>query len=181
MSSVINDLYQATLSGNPEAENRLFEALTERFRFFTRQRVGNKMEVEEIVQDALATVLDKYRKMEFETSFAAWAHKVVENKFLYFLQRKGRDQARNTPLDNPDTVANPGVPDPTLRRRLLACLKKVCAINIRYARILNYHLHGYSRQEVSDKMKITLNQTYVSMSRARSMLKKCLAEGEVTE
>jgi DNA-directed RNA polymerase specialized sigma24 family protein len=63
--------------------------------------------------------------------------------------------------------------------RLLACLKKICLANRRYARIINLHQLGYSRVDICGRLEMTLEQSYVVMSRARAMLKECLDKGEI--
>ena len=94
----INELHKRIGAGDPEAEERLFESLSARFRMFARQRVKDKEDAEEIVQDALTTIVQKYRGIEFETSFAAWAHKVLEYKILDHFRARGRQADRRAEL-----------------------------------------------------------------------------------
>jgi RNA polymerase sigma factor (sigma-70 family) len=90
----INDFYKSALSGNQDDLDRLYETLSARFRLFMRHRVSNEEDAEDIVQDAIMTILNEINNIKIETSFSAWAYKILENKFLAFLQKKSRHSKR---------------------------------------------------------------------------------------
>jgi RNA polymerase sigma factor (sigma-70 family) len=175
---VINDLYEQARTGNKIAETELFKKLLDRFLVFAHQKVWNKESAEEIVQSALTTVHTEYRNVEITASFAAWCHKVIENKLLAHIQTRRRQDGRNVPLENIGPLADNWTPDPTLKIRLLGCLKKVAGTNRRYARILNLHYQGFNRNEVCEKLGMSATQSYNVLSRARAKLKDCLDNGK---
>jgi RNA polymerase sigma-70 factor (ECF subfamily) len=174
----INELYNQALTGDKSAETELFKKLTDRFWVFSHRKVWNKEEAEEIVQNALATVVSEFRQVEITTSFSAWTHKVIENRFLAYIQKKRRQEGRNISLEDTGALTDNWTPDPTLKMRLLNCFKQVGQASRRYARILNLHHLGFKRPEVCEKLGLTVTQSYVIMSRARAMLKECLEKGE---
>ena len=55
----INELYNLARDGDKSAESELFRELTERFWVFAHRKVWDKEKAEEIVQNALATVIAK--------------------------------------------------------------------------------------------------------------------------
>lgn len=175
----INELYSQARAGEKSAENQLFQKLTDRFRLFAHQKIWNQEEAEDLVQAALAVVAAEYRQVNVEISFAAWAHKIIENRLLGYIQKQRRQKGRTTSSDEKEYLTAAWTPNPTLRMRLLDCLKKVGRANRRYARIINLHHFGYTREEVCKRLELTREQSYVVMSRARSMLKECLETGEV--
>lgn len=176
---IINELYKQARAGDKSAENELFNKLTDRFRVFAHRKVWDKEEAEEIVQNALATVVSEFRRVEITTSFAAWAHKVLDNKFLAYIQTKRRQEGRSVSLKDTGALTVSWTPDPTLKMRLLNCFKQISRASRRYARILNLHHLGFKRDEVCEKLGMTKAQSYVVMSRARAMLKECLEKGAV--
>lgn len=179
--SEINSLYEAAKRGTPDAEARLFEFLLVRFRFFTDQRIWNRDEAEDVIQNALAVILEEYRDISITSSFSAWAYKVLDNRVLSYIQQKGRrdrllrEEIASGSLDGP----SPSSDNPGLERRLRECLKKIGRENIRYARILNLSYQGYKTDEICERLDITPNNLYVILSRARSMLKRCLESGRI--
>jgi len=179
MSRNINELHRRVLSGDKEAEPELFDALADRFRLFAHLKVWNRDEAEDLVQAALTVVATEYRDVRIEKSFAAWAHAVMQNRLLGYIQKRRREKGRVTSTDCEELQMPTSTQNPSLRMRLLDCLKKVGSANRRYARILNLHYFGFSRAEVCDKLGVTRDQSYLIMSRARAMLKQCLDRGDI--
>jgi RNA polymerase sigma factor (sigma-70 family) len=178
----INSLFDIASSGNRGATEQLFEGLSARFRLFTRQRIWNGQDAEEVVQEALMTIHKEYRDIDFETSFAAWAYKVLDNRILAYIQTRKRQAGRTQPMT--DQCDIPGAhshnPNPDLKRKLLGCLDKMGDANVRYARVLNLHYHGFGTNEICGKLELTRTNFYSLLSRARSMLELCLDTGRIS-
>ncbi len=139
----------------------------------------NSQDCEEIVQDALTTIAEKYRQVQIESSFAGWAYKVLNNKVLDYYKSKRVRSARTTPLEvaEPDLIG--AATDPQLKTRLLDCLRKIHGANSFHARALNLHYQGYNTEEICAKLGIASNNFYVMLSRARTMLRVCLEKGDI--
>ncbi len=174
----INILHEQARNGDKAAVERLFEALTARFRLFARQRVYDRDEAEEIVQEALKVVFEKYTEIEFQTSFAGWAYAVLTNKILSAGRTRKRRQDKLELLTAEASTRMAG--DGSLEARLLECFKKLNRVNNRYARILNLHHQGYSVPEICGRLEVTRSNLYTILCRARSLLERCLNEDETT-
>jgi RNA polymerase sigma factor (sigma-70 family) len=177
----INELHQICLNGGQESEKQLFESLTARFRIFARQRIYNDADAEEVVQEAMVTICREYRRMEFETSFAAWAYKVLDNRILACLSARKRRADRETHIEQDRDEVGPTAPsaESALKARLLGCLRKVGGVNRRYARVLNFSYQGYRVDEICRRMDVKASTLYSLLSRARKMLETCLDKGDV--
>ncbi|MBU0983786.1 MAG: RNA polymerase sigma factor [candidate division Zixibacteria bacterium] len=175
----INTLYSNAVDGNRGAEDELFAHLLVSFRLFVQQRVQDSSDREEIVQDALMTIAAKYREIRFDTSFAAWAYRVLNNKVLDYFKTRGRHRAVESPIGDYDPGGRSWEPDPALKARLIDCLRKVNSAQHKHARILNLHYQGFSTAEICDRLKLTTNYFYVMLSRARAALERCLETGEI--
>ena len=170
----INALHSRVLDGDTAAEEQLFERLSARFQVFAHHRIWNSVDAEDVAQEALLTIQSRYREIEIETSFTAWAHKVLDNKMLAYIEAKRRTGSRYSPLTSDESSDLATESDPLLRRRLLDCLRKLGRSNRTYARILALHYQGLSKQEICDRLSLTRNNSYVIMSRARAQLKDCI-------
>ena len=177
ISRMIDELYQLAVKGDRESESELFAELAVRFRVFAHRKVWNAQEVEDVVQTALAVVAEEYRELEIETTFAGWAHRILENRILAYIQKRRREKGRNVPHDSIAGVMAGPEPNPALRTRLLECLRKVGTANRMYARILNLHYIGFAQSEICQRLEVKLGHSYVIMSRARAKLKECLDKG----
>ena len=175
----LNDLYQKACIGGKDAEDHLFQFLSARFRLVARHRIWHKEDAEEVVQDSLTTVIQKYRDVRIETSFAAWAQRVLDLNILEYIRKKGHQAKRFEPMPDTETSAMTGNPNPSLKLKLLDCLKQLSRVNRRHARILVFIYQGYGVDEVCRMLKLRVNNYYSVLSRARDMLELCLDKGEV--
>ena len=172
----LDDLQRAVRGGDPEAEKELFQLLSERFRLLAYQKVWNAEDARDVAQEALAAVARELRTLDVHTSFAAWAQRVFENRLLAYIKTKqaqvGRMGAR---LDSDHELQSEEI-DPRLRQRLLFCFEKVARVSRRYARILNLHFQGFDTAEICRRLRISENNCYILLFRARALLKNCLKE-----
>lgn len=175
----LNQLCMRAQQGDKTAENRLFQNLFERFRLAAGYRIRNKEETEEVCQNAMKTIIEKYREIDFEGGFAAWAYKVLDNKVRKSFELRERKRRRETELPDDRDDILPASDDCTsdLRRKLLECLKEINRVNSRFARVIVLQFQGFKVDEICKKMKITRNNLYVLLSRSRSLLKQCLETG----
>jgi len=174
----INSLQNTARTGDRLAENQLFEYLLARFRLFAQRKLVDREDSEEVVQDALKTVFEKYRDIDFEISFVAWAYRILDNKILSFHRTRKRRREHQEDLAR-EAVSAQTSPDSDLESRLLDCLRKLNEVNGRHARILVYKYQGYSVVEICDRLGLTRTNLYTLLSRARSLLERCLEKGDL--
>jgi len=175
----INELHKLAQSGDKEAENRLFKILSDSFLIFAQHRLRDRADIEEIVQETLMTITAKYKEIDFETSFSAWAYKVLENKLMSFHRTKQSRKDKIQQLTERKSEFSNWTPNPTLRLKLKECLQSVSKYSSRYARIINLSYHGFNTDEISSKLKIQPGNVYNLLSRARRLLRKCLEKGDI--
>ena len=174
----INSLFQDARTGRRESEDQLFRALRDSFRLFVQLRFRNADDCEDIVQNALVTVAKKYRTIDIHTSFAAWAWKIMNNKILDYIKVERQRQKRTHSYDEAGQEKTTADHDPTLRRRMLDCLRQVGRANDQFARVLNLHYQGYGTSEICSRLQLKSSYFYVVLSRARLMLQRCLQKDE---
>ena len=176
----VNDLHRAACHGDKAAHRSLFTLLSERFALLIHRKVWNEQDARDIVQDALVTIAGEYDKIEFRTSFQAWAYKVLENKLLGYFKKKRSLSARETAVPDAEVAQHlAAISNPAVRVRLLDCLRKINAVNTRHARVLNLKHQGYSTEEICERVRIGKNAFYIVLHRARAALEICLDTGEI--
>jgi RNA polymerase sigma-70 factor, ECF subfamily len=171
----LNALYRQARLGDTSAERVLMRHLTVSFRLVAQHRLWDEQEAEEVVQEALLTVLSKYREVEIESSFGGWTYGVLQNKIMDCVRKR---MTRRTLDEQWQGDQSPPVdrPNPDLRRAIIECFQKIHRANNRHARILNLHYQGYSTAEICDRLAISENNLYVQLSRARRALEICLGK-----
>ena len=174
-------MHNNACKGDQRDIEELFEALTSRFRLFAHHKIRNRVDAEEVVQEALVTVYAEFKTTDFTVSFSAWAIKVLDNRILAYIQRKKREGRKIDYRIGEGQIAEVDShgSNPDLKRRLLDCLRKLCRRNMRYARILNLHYLGYETGEICEKTSVRPETLYSALSKARSMLERCLETGDL--
>ena len=175
----LDELFRKTVNGDASSEEDLFRRLSVSFHVIAQHKIWDKSEAEEIVQNALMTVAQKYRSLSTDVSFGGWAYKVLNNKVLDYIKSKktAKGQAVEVQIDCSNLSVDD--PDPILKSKLLECLRKIGKANKYHARILNLHYQGYTTKEICERMGLKPNNLYVRLSRARSLLELCLEKGDV--
>lgn len=173
-STEIDTLLFQARSGDAKAEDRLFGILRDSFRMFAQQRFRNADDCEDMVQNALVTVAQKYRSLDVHTSFSAWAWQVMKYKMMDHIKVEKARQLRTETLD--ETVRDDSWPgaDHLLRLRMLECLNEVGRASTQFARVLNLHYQGYGTDEICRRLTLKADYLYVLLSRARAMLLRCM-------
>ncbi|MCX6828315.1 MAG: RNA polymerase sigma factor [candidate division Zixibacteria bacterium] len=176
----INELQKSAVAGgNPEAEKQLFLELSARFRFFVKRSIWNKEDGEEAVQDALAVVFSKYKEIVYETSFVAWAHRVLQNVVMNHNSKRARRKSDTNSFDEDGRSDFGRDSDPLFEATLLECLRKVSQRSLQFARALNLNYQGYGVEEICARLELTKSNFYSVLSRARAMLTLCLQKGSL--
>jgi RNA polymerase sigma factor (sigma-70 family) len=175
----LNTLFEHARSGDSAAESELFSYLLERFRYLAALRIWDPMDVEEVVQGAMLIICREYKTLEITASFAAWAHKVLDNRIRTHVRSMRGHERRIDSNTEMVEACQATAEDLDLRRRLIDCLRMICRANRQFARVLNFHSQGYQTEEVCERLRLPKNSYYSLLRRGRMMLSKCLESGKV--
>lgn len=170
----INELYALAQGGDATAREKLYARLLVSFRVIVRQRMWGDEDAEDVLQDALAAVAGQYDELTVESSFAAWAYRVLSNKIVDHFKLKKIRAGKMEQLSQRRAEVVIRNPDPMLKLRIKACFAKIHQAHKQHASILSLHFQGYTTDEICRRLGITRNNCYVTLSRARAMLEKCL-------
>ncbi|MCP4634183.1 MAG: sigma-70 family RNA polymerase sigma factor [candidate division Zixibacteria bacterium] len=177
----LNSLCEKAKKGDKNAETILFENLSNKFNVITQYRIKNKQDVEEVCQQALQVIWEKFKGTEFNVSFTSWAYRILNLKILNYIEKKMTESKRQIEdFDKLRHVTKPQTePDYMLKRLLIECLKRISVNNKTLARVIVLQFQGYQTSEICEKLKTNRNNLYVALSRARSLMKDCLELGGV--
>ena len=173
----LNSLYYEAKNGDIEAEKSLFKILKGRFELFIKHRVNYSGDFEDIVQEALLVIAQHYKTIEIEKSFAAWAYQILRYRYSEFHQKTIRNKKiRQSLSERPSNGVKPETSYFKLRSHLVYCLRQIHLDNKHHSRILALCYQGFTPAEICRNLKITKEAYYVTLHRARKILKHCLLE-----
>ena len=170
-------LVKAAIEGDKGAEEALFSYLLVRFGLFARHRIRDRQAAEDVASKACTVILERYRQEAFSVSFESWSWGVLRMTIRSYFQQLGIEKARMSyeSLDDSGLAGEPH--DPTLVGQLLGCLRQLCGIDRRFARVLNLAYQGFKTDEICRRLDVSSNYYYVLLHRGRSFLKQCLQSG----
>ena len=151
-----------------------FRYLLVRFQVIAKRRVGDAEAAKDIAADACVTVLQKYKNEDVRNP-AAWVYKILRHKVGNYWSKKKDLESQVEPVKVLEETADD--PNGVDRIMLVRCFRRLIKRNRTYARVLNLVHQGYKTDEICQRFKITANNLYVILSRARSLLKSCVERG----
>jgi RNA polymerase sigma-70 factor, ECF subfamily len=148
---------------------------------------GNRSDAEEVVQDAVWTVVQKIDTFRGEAAFGSWVYRIVANR-AYEERRAGRTRRLESSWDDVERIRDErrsatydwsaDLEDPAFQadlRRLLT--RAVNALPERYRTVIVLRdVEGLSVQETSEIMGISIGNVKARTHRARLVLRRRLSE-----
>jgi DNA-directed RNA polymerase specialized sigma24 family protein len=194
----LDEVCARSLAGDDSAESLLFHSLRVRFTAIAKRRVQQD-HIEDIVQDALQTVLRKYRERSRSDGILVWSLTVLRNVIGNYYQARKRESERLVQVQDWQRLAS-SAPSGTSTSQLETdqfvwqLEQAIAALAQRYPRcgkiftgLLSSLEEGGGPREISqralDKVcreqpDLTPNNFYVTLHRCRAHLRLILAEQE---
>jgi len=131
--------------------------------------------VEDVLQETFLTVCAKREAYTAGTNFIAWACTIARYKVLEALRKNARTELNLSSAVIEALAAEVPTEDQreTTLKHLEACLQKLPQ-HSRQVIELHYYETCDARQ-IAGKLSLTLASVYVALSRARTMLRRCVA------
>jgi DNA-directed RNA polymerase specialized sigma24 family protein len=204
LKTSLDDLCRQAVAGQKRSEAALFSALRERFLTIAKFRV-QRDDLEDVVQDALRIVNEKYKQRRPEHGILMWSLVVLRNVIGNYYQTKERRTRREISLEDLPGFEGTAAPEaslewvisadpgdlPEIGDRILAGLKELSQQNPRcglmFRRILESWEFGGGAREVSqralamiqkDEPRLSRGGFYTALHRCRSRLREIMAEME---
>lgn len=188
------DLLQALRRREPMAAEHLITRYGERAYRLASRITGNGEDAEEVVQDALCTVVRKIDSFRGESAFGSWLYRIVANAAYHKLrgrQRRWRELSLDDVLPAFDangchagsvTDWSPRVNDPAVRAELRAALTSaIDELPATYRTVLVLRdVEGQSNSEIADALGLSIPVVKTRVHRARLFLRKQLAQSMTT-
>jgi RNA polymerase sigma factor (sigma-70 family) len=94
----LSDALVLARQGDRRAENLLFERLRERVHALTRKRIWDPAIAEDLTQETMRTVCEKYREADLSSGLLPWVFTVLHHKIGNHLKRRRTEQGARDAL-----------------------------------------------------------------------------------
>ncbi len=150
------ELLPGAIAGDTAALQALVTKLLPRVRNLIRYLVRRDADVDDLIQDALLTVLAGLPGYRAEGAFMGWVDRVVVRMVFRQLRRFKNEPSRSlglVPLDSDTLIANSPSPDGYLHRRSLVAALDRLPFDQRHALVL-HHVLDMTVPEISEQLNI---------------------------
>jgi len=181
----IVSLIQACKKGNQPAQFEIYKLYYKAMYNTSLRIVKDSFEAEDIMQEAFLNAFTKLDTFIGEVAFGAWLKRIVINKSLTHLKMNNRftevklDVVERNSSNNEDELTDIEVENYSSIKanEVLGVMEKL-KDNYRIALTLNL-VEGYDNEEIAMIMQISNENCRTTISRAKSKLRKLLAETSV--
>ncbi|MBX7149558.1 sigma-70 family RNA polymerase sigma factor [bacterium] len=147
-----------------------------RFLSFLSDRVGGVPIAEDLLQQSFKKMVDSPPDIREESNLIRWFYRVINNTLIDYYRAQGAEKRGLTNFKNELKGNTAKEEDSHLEEEVCACFVDLLAtLRPEYAHLIRQaDLSGRSVSELAQELKITENNLYVKLHRARQALRMSL-------
>ncbi|MFQ5632486.1 MAG: RNA polymerase sigma factor [bacterium] len=186
----IDELLAAALGGDKQAENQLFSQLRVRILALVQQRIWNTnrheseimKDAEDLTNDILRIILQKYKTASFDYGFMPWVNKIVWFKIgEYFRNRKIKEriEVSKVQIEELHVATDPNCTEELIESQELdeMSIRAMKKLDRGYQAIIEALLQGKIKSYIEkQKKKKQIGAIYVDIHRCRERFIDLLGE-----
>lgn len=163
-----HQLIHGCINNNAQCQQQLFERFAGKMLTVCLRYATDRMEAEDILQDAFIKVYRNISQFKFEGSFEGWIRRIVVNTALKYCQKKKMkfDEVK------PEST-NAGGLEPSAYNHLseTELMKLIHQLPDGYKLVFNLHIiEGYSHEEIAEMLNIKDSTSRSQLVKARRYL-----------
>lgn len=167
------DLIEKCKSGDRKAQQMLYKRLTVPMMGICYRYMKNEEDAEDVLLEGFYKVFNNLRKFRYENenAFFGWVKRIMVNEALMKLRKNKEIQmlSVNEDLDKEIDLS------PLEKLQTDDLLKMIRSIPVGYRTVFNlYEVEGYTHQEISDQLKISVGTSKSQLFKAKKMLREML-------
>ena len=143
---------------------------------FLHALVCHREDSEDLMQQVVVTMWQKFGSFEPGTNFAAWGCKIAKNRALNYFQTRSRRKVFAAPiieLLEATAAEQPATARQARRRALSGCLNKLSSVD-RELILSSYQSGGPSIKKIAEQKGRPAGSVYNSLRRIRQSLYRCI-------
>jgi RNA polymerase sigma factor (sigma-70 family) len=163
-------LLEGCKRGKPKSQEALYKRFAAAMYGICLQYASNEEDAQDIMQEGFVKVFRKLDQVKNPAAFPGWIRRVMVNTAL----EKYRSQVHLQRIDDVIEEADKGMDNEIFEN--LTCQELVALIQTltpQYRLVFNlYAIEGYSHQEISEDLGISVGTSKSNLSRARGILQE---------
>lgn len=170
------ELIKAVLAGKKKAINSFYKNYKDKLFAFIKQKIANKKDAEEILQDTFMSSLASFPAFKFNSSLLTWLKAIAHHEIVDFFRKKKLKTIvfSHFPFLEKliDEALSPelALQEKEMKEKILRTLKH---LSEGYAQILRLkYIEGLSMAQIAEKLGKTIKAVESKLSRARLAFQK---------
>ncbi|MDQ3192651.1 MAG: sigma-70 family RNA polymerase sigma factor [Bacteroidota bacterium] len=175
----IVDIVSGCKKGDKKCQEKLYKIFYGKMMVVCSRYTDNTDEAKDILQEGFIKVFNSLHKFDFEGSFEGWVRRIMVNTAIDNF-RKNKKVV--TLFDNNIPIENLDYPEDNSSETLISnkikaadVLEAISKLSPAYKTVFNlYAIDGFSHQQISDELNISVGTSKSNYSKAKQNLKKIL-------
>lgn len=165
---VYKDIITLCQKNDRKAQRELYESISPKLYASCLRYAPNEAEAQDILQDTFIIIFEKIDQFKFKGSFEGWCKRITVNTALQrYRGAKVYDLVNEDQIEDKEAIEIEESDDVPLKD----LLSMVQDLPERYRLVFTlYVMDGYSHNEISEMMKITVGTSKSNLARARQHL-----------
>lgn len=177
MDKKLEKLIQKCVKQDREGQRELYMLLSPVLYGICLKYMKNKVEADDVFQDAFILLFQKINQYKFKGSFEGWAKRIVVNEALEVLRKK--QYRLHIAIENVNVST--GIEDKSNEHSVLisqeTLLKHIQQLPDNYRMVFNlYVFEGLSHKAIASELNIAVGSSKSLLSRAKSVLRHKINE-----
>ena len=169
-----NELLRRCKNGEQSAQFEIYKGYYKAMYNTALRILNNSFEAEDMMQESFLIAFTKLSTFKAEVTFGAWLKRIVINKCLTQLKKNNRFEEVKMEVAREEQYNDDVSIGSEIKPKIILDAMNNLKDNYRIA--LNLHLiEGYDYEEISEILSISYENSRTTISRAKSKLRKVLA------
>lgn len=170
-------LIQSCINGNKKSQKKLYHIYHDKMFPICFRYIKNRVETEDIVQEAFIKLFKNLSTFKFEGSFDGWVRKIFVNTALEYLRDRKEPYGVISNIENYLSYNHSNALDNLFEKDIINISLK---LDKGYCTVFNlYAVKGYSHKEIAQHLGITESTSKSQLSRAKAKLRTMLQESQM--
>ena len=170
MAEKLDILLKGCKKGKPKSQEALYRRFASAMYGICLQYASSEEDAQDIMQDGFVKVFRKLDQVNNPAAFPGWIRRVMINTALEKYRSQVILQRMDDVQEEADEALDDGIFDNLTCQELV---KLIQTLSPRYRMVFNlYAIEGYSHQEISEELSISVGTSKSNLSRARAILQE---------
>jgi RNA polymerase sigma-70 factor (ECF subfamily) len=171
------EIIESVLKGNSADFVFIIDRYKNKAFSMLKRMLKNNEDAEELLQDCFLKAYNNLKSFKFESKFSTWFYRIVYNTALTKLSGKKRQIENDmTDIDELHNIQSKYLADEFIENDLSDTVRKIVnELPEKNAAIITlFYLEEMTCEEISNVLKITVNNVKVLLHRSRNLLKEII-------